>query len=232
MGPHCFSGVQKYIFASNIQKLMRIMERKIRNIIFDLGGVILNIDYKLTEIAFVKLGLENFEDLYAKQKQLNLFDKFETGEITADRFRESIRNISGSDPSDEQINEAWNKMLIDLPEKNLSFLLLLKKKYRLFLLSNTNEIHINGFMEIINRDYGYLPFDDIFEKTYYSNRVRLRKPDEKIFRLVLEENNLSASETLFIDDTERHLAGATAAGLHTLHLNTGSDLSNALKNLL
>lgn len=200
-------------------------QRKVKNIIFDLGGVILNIDYNLTEKAFIDLGFRNFDELYSKQQQVQLFDKFETGVITAPEFRKGIKNISGVNITDEQIDHAWCKMLIDLPEKNLELLQHLKNKYRLFLLSNTNEIHIKGFTEIIQKQYGYMPFEDIFENIYYSNLIGLRKPDEQIFRFVLENNSLEADETFFIDDTERHLAGASLIGINTLHIPTGSDLS-------
>lgn len=207
-------------------------ERMIRNIIFDLGGVILNIDYKRTEEAFKALGMTNFDELYSKQKQVGFFDRFEKGEISASEFRNEIRKISNLQLSDEQIDNAWNKMLIDLPEKNLTFLKELKIKYRLFLLSNTNEIHINGFTKIINGQYGFVPFDEIFEKIYYSNRIGLRKPDKEIFRLVLEENSLTAGETIFIDDTERHLAGAEAADIHTLHLKQGEEITGLPEHFL
>jgi putative hydrolase of the HAD superfamily len=206
--------------------------QKIRNIIFDLGGVILNIDYKLTEKSFIDLGLGNFPELYSKQKQERLFDRFETGEISPAEFREGIRKISGIDLSDEQIDGAWNKMLIDLPVNTISFLQQLKKNYRLFLLSNTNEIHINGFTQIISNQYGFMPFEELFEKIYYSNTTGMRKPDVEIFYLVLNENHLIPDETLFVDDTENHLKGAAATGIHTFHLKPGEDVTNALSYLL
>ena len=204
----------------------------IHNIIFDLGGVVLKIDYKLTERAFVQLGVTNFKDLYTKQHQIKLFDKFERGEINSNEFRQGIRDLADINLSDEQIDESWNKMLIELPERNLKYLQELEPRYRLFLLSNTNEIHIKGFTNIIMNQYGYMPFDTIFEKVYYSNVVGLRKPDVEIFNKVLHENGLMADNTLFIDDSEGNLIGAKSAGIKVVHMQTGGDLSSILKKFI
>ena len=208
------------------------MERKIHNIIFDLGGVILSIDYKLTEDAFKELGIEDFKELYSQQRQLQLFDKFETGEITSQEFVQAIQKISNIDLKEKEIINAWNKMLIELPLERFKFLQELRKKFRLFLLSNTNELHIDGFTEIIDSTHGFHAFENLFEKIYYSNKTGLRKPDKKIFQKVIDENQLIPEATLFIDDTEEHLAGAAAVGINVLHLKKEEDILELLKNYL
>src|SRR6185436_4669476 len=115
--------------------------RDFKNIIFDFGGVIIDIDYHRTIEAFKQLGIKNFEEQYSKLKQSDLFDSLEKGTITSGVFHDRIRTISGLSLTDSQIDDAWNAILIDLPEENINFLKGLKNKYRIFLLSNTNEIH-------------------------------------------------------------------------------------------
>ena len=189
-----------------------------KNIIFDFGGVILNIDYKLTENAFAKLGLENFEGIYSKASQTNLFDAFERGMIRPEDFRKEIRKYISNAASDSQIDAAWNSMLLDLPKQRIDFISSLKKDHRVFLLSNTNEIHFSAFTSNMNKEFGKNVFPDMFHKTYFSHRVKMRKPDAEIFELILNENDLKTKETLFIDDSIQHIEGARAIGLNTHHL--------------
>ena len=152
----------------------------VKNIIFDLGGVILNIDYEQTANAFKKIGIKNFNDIYSQAKQGKVFDKLETGEITPEEFREYIKEIVPSLQLSD-IDKSWNAMLLDLPVQRINLLKELKKKYRLFLLSNTNEIHIKCFRKIIESSYGENIFDSIFEHQYYSSDIGLRKPNADCF---------------------------------------------------
>jgi len=188
----------------------------IKNIIFDFGGVIFDIDYQKPKEEFIKLGIENFPDLYSKARQSNLFDDFEKGLISSEEFREGLRTFSEKPLTDEQIDHAWNSILINIPERNVAFLQKLKTRYRLFLLSNTNAIHEAAFTEIIKKQYGRYIIDGLFEKIYFSHHVHLRKPDKEIFLLVLNENNLIAEETLFVDDSPQHIEGAKKVGLQTM----------------
>jgi putative hydrolase of the HAD superfamily len=192
-----------------------------KNIIFDFGGVIIRIDYNRIPQAFSRFGLTDFDLIYSKLHQSPLFDEFEKGMISTDQFRERIREISGVKVTDDQIDEAWNAILIDIPEENVDALRVLKKNYRLFLLSNTNEIHEKAFTEIMMRDYRANVLEEVFEKIYFSHRINMRKPDEEIFKKVLQENSLVAAETLFVDDSPQHIEGAAKAGLKTLYLEKG-----------
>jgi glucose-1-phosphatase len=206
----------------------------VKNIIFDLGVVILNVDYNLTTKAFKKLGIDNFDEHFSKAKQDQLFDKLETGRISANNFRKELRNHLPAHVTDEQIDEAWNAMLMDLPKPTFEILKTAKKKYRTFLLSNTNEIHIKAFSKIIEKEYGMKQFNALFEKIYYSNEVQMRKPDKEIFELVLKENKLNPNETLFIDDSPQHIEGANKVGIKAILLEKGKELTELLKekNLL
>lgn len=190
----------------------------IKNIIFDLGGVIVNIDYHLTINAFKNLGLNDPEKVYTQFQQLPVMDKYDIGQISSEEFVAELRKILTPGTSDEQIINAWNAMLLEFPQERAELLLKLKSKYRTFLLSNTNDIHITYFFKRIKKDYGYDEMKAFFEKDYYSHRIGMRKPNKEIFDFVVNENGLIPSETLFIDDSPQHVEGARKAGLRAYHL--------------
>jgi putative hydrolase of the HAD superfamily len=190
----------------------------IKNIIFDLGGVILNINYQLTLNAFKKYGVKNIESLYTQAQQVGLFDKFDRGLISPQQFREGIRKRTRQNLTDNQIDEIWNAMLLDLPSQRLALLHQIKHYYRSFLLSNTNYIHIEEFSKIIYRSFGINDLSDYFEKIYLSHLIKLRKPDPEVFLLILKSNGLRVEETLFIDDSLQHVEGARSLGIQAYHL--------------
>ncbi|MFP4467775.1 MAG: HAD family hydrolase [Bacteroidales bacterium] len=191
----------------------------IRNIIFDLGGVLLNIDYQATINAFKKLGMKDFDEFFTQAAQHQLFDRLDKGEVSPPAFREELRRLSGLEVSDEEIDSAWNAMLLDLPAKRLALLERVGKRYRTFLLSNTNSIHYPAYMDYLNRHYGIADLSDLFNKQYLSFQVGMRKPDRDIFRHVLSDQALQAGETLFIDDSVQHVKGAREAGLNAVWLD-------------
>ncbi len=188
-------------------------------IIFDLGGVIIDLDYHRTAAAFVKLGLENFDEIYSKAKQSNLFDDFEKGIMSEDGFRTELRKYLPQNTSGEQIDQAWNAMLIDIPVDRVEFLRQVGAKYRIFLLSNTNRIHVKAFSKMANDIFGKNNFLSIFEKCYLSCELGMRKPDAEIFEKVLSDNHLDRSQTLFIDDSIQHVEGALKIAIHAELLN-------------
>ena len=190
----------------------------IKNIIFDLGGVILDIDYNLTVKAFEKLGIPNFKAQYSKMSQSNLFDNIETGKISPEEFRNLIREVAEKDVTDAEIDHAWNALILHLPQYRIEILKKLQDNYRLFLLSNTNKIHYDDYSEVIKRENGIEGLEPLFEKTYLSHEMGLRKPNPEIFNVVLNENNLVAEETLFIDDSPQRIASAKTLGIVTYHL--------------
>ena len=207
------------------------IDDSIKNIIFDFGGVILNIDYKLTEQAFTKLGIEDFDSIYSQAVQKELFDVFEKGLMSPEDFRKGLRKYIEREVSDSEIDNAWNAMLLDLPEERIILLDKLRKNYRLFLLSNTNEIHYNSFLAYMKNKFRRDIFSEVFEKAYVSHQIHLRKPDAVIFEFVLRENSLRKEETLFIDDSIQHIEGAKRVGLKTLFLEKGKTILD-LFNLL
>ncbi len=186
-------------------------------IIFDLGGVIINLDYQRTIDEFKKLGLPNFEALYTQAKQSNLFDDYETGKISSQHFVNGLLPFLPVGTSPNKVVHAWNAMILDFPIERLNLLDQLRDKYRIFLLSNTNEIHYQAVERSLAKTTDR-KLDTYFEKIYLSHDLNLRKPHLEIFDYVCVEQNLDPSKTLFIDDTIGHIEGANSYGLKTHHL--------------
>lgn len=193
----------------------------IRHIILDLGGVILNIDYKKTEQAFIELGIADFAQRYSQLQQTDIFDRLETGKLDRAGFIQSIQEIAGKPLQEQQIIDAWNAMLLDLPLRRLQILQQLQLHFDLFLLSNTNEIHEEAFNKTLKSLAGFETLGVFFDKVYYSHRVGMRKPDPEIFKMILEQNGLDASRTLFVDDSPQHIASAKTLGIQTIFLEPG-----------
>ncbi len=194
------------------------------NIIFDLGGVILNLEYQRTIHAFEQLGVVDFVASYSQMNQSELFDGFERGEIAPAQFRDSFRKQLRCDCKDAELDAAWNAMLLDLPAERLELLANMKGNRRTFLLSNTNRIHVEAFEQGIAKQHGLKGLSSLFEAVYYSCDVGMRKPEERIFRMVLETHGLRADQTLFIDDSPQHIEGARSCGIEAYHLTGGETI--------
>ncbi|MBA4197268.1 MAG: haloacid dehalogenase [Chitinophaga sp.] len=192
----------------------------IKNIIFDLGGVFLNLNYQLTEDAFVKAGIDNFHELFTQHHVNPLFHLLETGKISEADFYNSFRKETGKSITDEIIKNAWNAMLLSFPKERIDWLKTISKQYKVFLFSNTNQIHYDAFMKIFEETFNASDFNSLFIKAYYSQQMGLRKPDKEAFEFILNEQNLNAAETLFIDDTPKNIEGAKAVGLQTILLQS------------
>jgi len=201
---------------------------EITTIIFDLGGVILNLDMKKTEIALGKiLGITNPEDA-AKPPFDKIFKDYETGNITTSNFLDELNNRAVMNVSPEEIINAWNVMLLDLPEKRIRILEKLSKHYKLFMLSNINDLHIEAFEKIVQNLK--CNFFNIFEKVYYSNIIHQRKPDKEAYQIVIDENNLDVKTTFFVDDRAVNIKTAQDMGLQTLHITDDLDIADYFAN--
>ena len=204
----------------------------IKNIIFDLGGVIINIRFQLALDAFQKLSKSGKVLEFTQRQQSGLFDAYETGRISDAEFRAGLREQYYIEATDAEIDEAWNALLLDIPEERIHLLRELGNKYRLFLLSNTNAIHLVRFNQIVAESFTIPDLDSLFEKTYYSHLIGQRKPDAVVFEQILAENNLEAAETLFVDDSIQHIEGANTVGLKTLFLAPPLTINEAFKDAL
>jgi glucose-1-phosphatase len=195
---------------------------EIKNIIFDLGGVLLNIDYEKTSQAFRDLGVENFDDMYSQLTADPLFRDLEMGRINEESFYDAMKKAAKDDKiTVEQIIDAWNSMLLDFRIESLNYLEKLSKHYRLFLLSNTNIIHLKAFAKLFGQTKLKDAFDDYFEKAYYSHQIGFRKPDAEAFEFVLKAHDLKPEETLFIDDSYPNVETAQALGMQAICLKSG-----------
>lgn len=196
----------------------------IKHIIFDLGGVLLNIDYDRTEQAFLGLGLRNFHEMYSQLKQTSLFDDFEVGKISTETFISGLRSMSSISATDEDIILAWNAMLLDFPLRRLQILQQLRIHYDLLLLSNTNELHETAFNKILMGHHGIPNLGVFFDKVYLSHRIGMRKPEVEVFARILDENGFAPADTLFIDDSPQHIEGAQKLGIKTIYLEAGMSI--------
>jgi len=196
----------------------------VKNIIFDLGGVILNLDNGRTEKAFTDLGVKNFREYFGHGFAASFFKEYEVGRITDRQFIDSIRELTGLDVPDEDIISSWNALLLDFPPERIQLLKHLRKNYRLFLFSNTNALHLAALQQIWSSTFDSGSLDDHFERTYYSHLLGMRKPDREPFEHILQENGLKAAETLFVDDALINVEGAEKAGLRGLFLQPGITL--------
>lgn len=200
--------------------------QQIKNIIFDLGGIFIDIDYLKTEKAFIQLGVINFNSLYNQQKSSALFEDLETGKITPYQFCNALKNLTQLPLTNQQIIEAWNAMLGNFQKEKLEWLQTLYSKYNLYLFSNTNQIHFDAFNEILKSDTGFDSLNSFFKKSFYSHQIHLRKPYPSSFKHILKQEKLKASETLFFDDTEVNIQGAQKAGLHAILINPSENIQN------
>lgn len=194
------------------------MSKPIKNIIFDLGGVFLNIDFQLTSQAFETLGVKNFNQMFSQHYSNPLFELLETGKMDEDSFYEVFRQESKTQLTNQQIKAAWNALLLDFPAERIEWLEEIASRYRIFLFSNTNQIHYDYFIDQFNAAYPNKNFDQFFIKAYYSQHLGLRKPYPNSFQAILTEQGLDPAETLFIDDTIKNVEAAQILGLQTVHL--------------
>ena len=194
---------------------------QIKNIIFDLGGVIINLDINKTIQEFNKLSNKQFETIYTQLQQSPVFDKFDKGEISESDFFNEIQKALGINIPKEKLLFAWNAMLLTFREKSLQFLDVLKPKYKLFLLSNTNHIHMKEFKKIYLEKKREIPFEEFFDKVYFSCEIGLRKPNAECYDLVLKENELVPGKTLFVDDSFQNVEAAKLTGMQTVLLQPG-----------
>lgn len=184
----------------------------IKNIIFDFGDIFINLDKQGTYKAMAKLGVTEIT-----QEMMEVYHQYEKGLMTTEDFIDFFYHKFGI-PKTDLVN-AWNAVLLDFPQSRLDFLTKLseRKKYRLFLLSNTNDLHIKWVMNSLGQEF-YNKFKNAFEQFYLSHEINFRKPDAEIYEFVLNENNLNAEETLFVDDLKENTDSAKTLGIHTWNL--------------
>ncbi|WP_317129156.1 HAD-IA family hydrolase [Arundinibacter roseus] len=195
------------------------MKEQIKNIVFDLGDVIINIDVPLAAKAFAELSGQEATAVQDVFKDVEIFRKFETGTLSAAGFRAYVRELLvNPDWEDHLIDTAWNALLLDIPPKRIELIQNLRQRYRLFLLSNTSSIHVEAVNKILYQTTGVEQLQDLFEQVFLSYEMGVMKPDAAIYQRVLQEGTMQAHETLFLDDNADNIAAAAALGIQTIHV--------------
>lgn len=206
------------------------MSTKIKNIIFDLGGVILDIDENIVYKELEKMGV-NIAELAHSKDFIDIMSKFDTGIYTAPTFRRKMKALVGQDKmTDQRFDAIWNAMLLDIPRERIEAIEQVKKHYKIFLMSNTNEIHYDLYVRDLQLRFGYNEFDALFNKSYFSFDIHLEKPDPRFFELILDHEGLVPEETLFIDDTETNIKAAQGLGIRTYHIRRDELVRNLFEN--
>jgi len=214
----------------NLSEVIHNGKSEIKNIIFDWGGVITDLHLDATKIAFQQLGLTIFDESVPHVPHDKLFIPFETGRISPEEFRNMIRSMSATPLTDAMIDNAWNAMLGELPAKRWHLLQEARKKYRTFLLSNTNAIHLPYYSGRIFKTYGTNGYFHLFEKTYFSHELGMRKPNTDIFEYVFHDAGISPAETLFIDDFIENIETGSKLGMKVFHLKAPYTLADLFEN--
>ncbi|MCB0541482.1 MAG: HAD family phosphatase [Chitinophagales bacterium] len=201
------------------------MLKNIKNIIFDLGEVIVDLDFNRTEQAFTNLFNVPAHQLYSYHKQNHLFDDLETGKISPSEFRNSLKkNLPKNTITDREIDDAWNAMLLDISSQKIELVKKLRQNYQTFVLSNTNKIHIDYVDQQMLPKHNLKSLNEIFDFVYYSHIIKHRKPDKEAYTFILDKHNLTPQQTLFIDDKAENIESARNLNMHTWHLTNRNDL--------
>jgi putative hydrolase of the HAD superfamily len=204
--------------------------KDIKTIIFDFGGVIIDIDPELTMKEFAKLGARKLDPGQMNEFVSNIIRKFEKGILTPETFRKKASDFLGIKVSDQKFDDAWNALLYDIPQKRLHAIEKAKKNYKIFLLSNSNEIHYDLYVRDLQLRFGYREFDNLFYKAYFSFDLHMAKPDSSIYEFVLNQHGLDPATTLFIDDNEENIIPAQKLGMATYHLQKPEKLRDIFED--
>jgi len=203
----------------------------IRNIIFDLGGVLLNIDPKKTIEAFGKLGMEQLVGDKGLSYDHDIFYQMEQGKITPEEFRDGVRQLLPKEVSDDEIDAAWTAMLLDFPAIRVELVKNLRKDFNIYLFSNTNAIHVAKYHSIFQTQHGF-EVSTLFEKDFYSNEIGYRKPSAESYQEIIRLSGINPAESIFIDDSLQNVESAMASGLKGFWLETGQTVENLFQKYL
>jgi putative hydrolase of the HAD superfamily len=201
----------------------------VKHIIFDLGNVILNIDYDAPVQAFKQLGIANFENIFSKASQNTLSDDFETGHVSEEKFIAELLPLCNAGTTHQQVIEAWNSILVSFPLRRLQILKQLQLHYNMFLLSNTNILHERAYNKMLFDLCGEPSLHGFFDKVYLSHRIGLRKPNPAAWELILTENQLDAKDTLFLDDSPQHIVAAEKLGIRSIHITPENSMEQVFR---
>ncbi len=202
-----------------------------RNVIFDLGGVLINIDPKKTIEAFGQLGMEQLIGDKGLTYDHDIFYLMEQGKITPEEFRNGVRGLLTGEVSDDQIDSAWTAMLLDFPKVRVELVQKLRNKFNIYLFSNTNAIHVAKYQSNFRKQHGF-EVSSLFEKDFHSNEIGYRKPSSESFHEIIRLSGIRPEESLFIDDSLQNVEAAIACGLKGYWLEPGQKIEEILQEHL
>ncbi|MDO9614629.1 MAG: HAD family phosphatase [Bacteroidota bacterium] len=203
----------------------------IRNIIFDLGGVLLNIDPKKTIEAFGQLGMEQLIGDKGLTYDHDIFYLMEQGKITPEEFRNGVRELLTGKVADDEIDSVWTAMLLDFPKVRVELVQKLRNEFNIYLFSNTNAIHVARYQSNFRKQHGF-EVSSLFEKDFHSNEIGFRKPTIESFQEIIRLSGINPEESLFIDDSLQNVEGAIACGLKGYWLKPGQKIEEILQEHL
>lgn len=195
----------------------------VKALFFDFGGVLINLDKQLCLDNLHKITGCDFSEMVSNYRQSGIFLRFEKGLATEQEFYDEVRRVSKYPVTDQQIHDAWASFLLDVPEEKKQLLLALRNRFKVFMLSNTNVVHVNYSM-CRNFDIEGHTRHDYFDKCYFSNEIHLAKPDREIFEFILQDSGYKAEECLFLDDGEINVEVAGGLGFQTYLVQPREDL--------
>lgn len=205
----------------------------IRNIVFDFGNVLFDLDLPATGREIRRLVGDQYEAVRERLQQCGIFELYETGGLSTEEFVDAIRFAGPALLSAEQVIDAWNSIFIGMPAERFDMLLRLRRHYNVFLLSNINPMHAAWIDDYLLREHGISDFPSrYFDGVYYSHLIRLRKPDREIYEYVLADAEILPGETLFIDDLEENVAAARAVGIQGIVKQPDVDVTTLLAEYL
>jgi len=203
----------------------------IKNIVFDLGGVLLNIDPKRTIDAFGKLGMEQLVGEKGLTYDHDIFYRMEQGQITPDEFRAGVQELLPKPVSFAEIDVAWTAMLLDIPAIRVQLLKSLRKDFGIYLFSNTNAIHVEKFHADFRNQHGF-EVSSLFDKDFYSNEIGYRKPSAKSFQEIIHLSGINPEQSLFVDDAAVNVEAAQNSGLKGYWLQPGQKVEIVFQEYL
>lgn len=215
------------------------MNNDIKVLLFDLGGVVIDIDPKIAISELKKISSKTateFKEMDYRYETFNsdlskFFNAYEKGEISDQSFRDGLRSAGNFDLDDEKIDEIWNLVIVKIHSDILELILQLKKKYSIMILSNTNSIHKYFFNKLCSDLHGKT-FDKLFDNVFYSFELKCRKPDKEIYDKVVEESKYLPREIIFFDDMKENLVECKKMGMSTYHVKSTLELKSFLSDLI
>lgn len=203
----------------------------VKNIIFDLGGVLLNIDPKKTIEAFGRLGMEQLIGDKGLSYDHDIFYLMEQGKVTPEEFRNGVRQLISAEVTDDQIDNAWTAMLLDFPANRVELVKNLRNNYKIYLFSNTNAIHVAKYQANFKSQHGF-EVSSLFEIDFYSNEIGCRKPSPESFQEIIRLSGINPEESIFIDDSLPNVEAAIGCGLKGYWLEPGQKIEEVFQKFL